>query len=184
MADDTDREVVVAVFPDRAPLEAAIDRLQSRGLDRSQLSLLSGTPEEAEEVATHETPSLDRDPRVDSDSTNVTPLVTGLPAYAAALVAVGVTVASGGTLAGVAVAALAAGAGGAALGAGANALLQGNLDRVYEDQLRLGGLILAVHPVRPEEKAVALEVLSGAGAVSVDTYPVTATSNQSSKTAG
>jgi hypothetical protein len=172
MAGESGTDVVVAVFPDRAPLEAAIDRLQSRGLDRSQLSLLSGTPEEAAEVATHATPSPERDPRVDSDAANMTPLVTGLPAYAAALVAVGVTVASGGTLAGVAIAALAAGAGGAALGAGANTLLRGNLDRVYEDQLRLGGLILAVHPVHEEEKAAALDVLNDAGAVSVNTYPM------------
>lgn len=183
MAEPNAPEVVVAVFPDRAPLEAAIDRLQSRGLDRSQLSLISGTPEDAADVATQATPVPERDPRVDSDAANITPLVTGLPAYAAALVAVGVTVASGGTLAGVAIAALAAGAGGAALGAGANTLLRGNLDQVYEDQLRLGGLILAVHPVLEEEKAAALDVLDHAGAVSVNTYPVSQ-AHQASNTPG
>jgi hypothetical protein len=181
MAPDTAPDVLVAVFADRKPLEATIDALQSRGLDRSQLSLLTGSPDNAEAMATGARPAAEGNPQVDADSTNLTPLVAGLPAYAAALVAVGVTVASGGTLAGVAIAALAAGAGGAALGAGANQLLQGNLDQVYEDQLRRGGLILAIHPVRPEETAAAQEVLKTSGALTVNSYPMPA---QESSTSG
>ena len=61
-------EVLVAVFADRAPLEAAIDDLQTHGLDRSQLSLLTGTPAQVAGSAAGTADAPEGNPQVDADS--------------------------------------------------------------------------------------------------------------------
>ncbi|MFO1075705.1 MAG: hypothetical protein U1E17_23975 [Geminicoccaceae bacterium] len=155
---------IVGVFDDRDRLEAAIEMLQSHGLERSQLTVL-GTADAVRgrlglEVAPPAEPGSQFETPVDrSEQQNMTPLLTGVPAYIGAAVAAGVTVASGGTLAGAAVAALLGATGGGLLGASAAGAMRDSVTGSYEEQLAHGGILLLVHPRRPEDIAHAREVL-------------------------
>src|SRR5688500_15160053 len=109
---------IIGVFQERDALERAIEMLQSHGLERSQLTVL-GTADAVRRrlgmpVSEPSDPgAAGTDAPVDaSEKQNMTPLLAGLPTYFGAVLAAGVTVASGGTLAGAAVAALLGGAGG------------------------------------------------------------------------
>ena len=156
---------IVGVFHDREAVEKAIETLQSRGIERSQLALLgsadavrgqlglpvaAGSPRVAEAEA----------PVDESDEQNMTPLLAGVPAYLGAVLAAGVAVASGGTLAGAAVAALLGGAGGGVLGTGAAGLFRGGVERSYEEQLAAGGILLLIHPRSEEDLVTARAVLA------------------------
>jgi hypothetical protein len=156
---------IVGVFHDRAAVETAIEMLQSRGLERSQLALLGSADAVREQlglqVAESTPASTESDAPVDeSEKQNMTPLLAGLPAYFGAVLAAGVAVASGGTLAGAAVAALLGGAGGGVLGTGAAGLFRGSVEDSYQQQLALGGILLLVHPRTEEDVATAKSVLA------------------------
>jgi hypothetical protein len=166
----------VGVFNDRDELESAIEMLQSHGLERSQLSILGTADAMRErlgmEVAQPSDPAGQVEAPVDkSEEQNVTPLLAGIPAYAGAVLAAGVTVASGGTLAGVAAAALLGGAGAGALGIGAASAVRGNVENSYEEQLAKGGILLLVHPRTPEDVTNAKEVLARHATRTTETKP-------------
>jgi hypothetical protein len=167
---------IIGVFQDREDLERAIEMLQSHGLERSQLSVLGsadairgrlGLPVAEPSAGAAESGA----PVDESDKQNMTPLLAGLPAYAGAVLAAGVAVASGGTLAGVAVAALLGGAGGGAVGAGAAGAFRGTVDETYGEQLAQGGILLLVHPRSDEDVAHAKEVLARHADRQVETSP-------------
>ena len=166
---------IIGVFQDRDGLERAIEMLQSHGLERSQLSVLGsadairgrlGLP-----VPGSGAESAQGAPVDESEKQNMTPLLAGVPAYLGAVLAAGVAVASGGTLAGVAVAALLGGAGGGALGAGAAGAFRGAVDDTYAEQLTQGGILLLVHPRSEEDVAHAREVLARHADRQVETSP-------------
>ena len=90
-----------------------------------------------------------------SEQQNVTPLLAGVPAYMGAVLAAGVAVASGGTLAGAAVA----------------ALFRGEVERSYEEQIAKGGILLLVHPRTPEDVTNAKEILNRHATRAVETEP-------------
>jgi hypothetical protein len=167
---------IVAVFHDRESLEKALEELQSHGLERSQLAILGtedavrhrlGLPvtESSAETAEVEAP-VDR-----SDQNNVARLLAGLPAYVGAVLAAGVAVASGGTLAGAAVAALAAGAGGGLVGAGAVKIFKDQVEGAYAEQLQQGGILLLVHPRSPEDIVNAKAILARRAERSIEQKP-------------
>ena len=162
------KHAVIGVFPDRAGVERAIEALQSRGFNQAQLNLLAAAPEKAAagEIG-QPTESAQKDALDREDSANVPPLVAGIPAYLGAVLAAGVTVASGGALAGVAIAALAGGAGGQAAGAGAARLFQDNVDSTYDEQLRRGGMVLMARLWSPGDAETARAVMREHGATSV-----------------
>jgi hypothetical protein len=101
----------------------------------------------------------------------MTPLLAGMPAYIGAVLAAGVAVASGGTLAGVAVAALLGGAGGGAVGAGAAGWFRGSVEETYARQLDQGGILLLVHPRAEDDVRHAQEVLARHADHQVETAP-------------
>jgi hypothetical protein len=156
---------IVGVFHDRAGVEAAIELLQSQGLERSQLAVLGSADTIRERLGMTIADSSDGDkessaPIDESEKQNVTPLLAGVPAYVAATLAAGVAIASGGTLAGAAVAALLGGAGGGVLGVGAAGLFRDSVDQSYTDQIERGGILLMVHPRSVEDLEHARTVLS------------------------
>ena len=110
--------------------------------------------------------------------------MTGLPAYVAAMVAVGVTVASGGTLAGVAIAALAAGAGGAAWVPGPASCCAAISIRSMRTSCARAASSWPSVRVRPEETAAAQEVLRKSGALSVNSYPASEATDQGRSVVG
>lgn len=138
---------VVAVFRDRDRLEKALQALQSEGFDRSQLSVLESgvSADRAIRGETLQTGDAVRHDPVDrADVGNLQGIATGIPAYLGAVLTAGVTVASGGTLAGVAIAALAGGLGGGAVGATAARVLSDSLEEPYEQELSKGGVLALV----------------------------------------
>ena len=167
---------IVGVFHNRESVESAIEMLQSHGIERGQLAVL-GTADSvrkqlglplAENVGASAEPQAPVD---QSEKQNMTPLLAGLPAYVGAVLAAGVTAASGGALAGVAVAALLGGAGGGVLGTGAASLFRGEVERSYEDQLAQGGILLLVHPRTDEDVATAKAILSEHADRQIETTP-------------
>lgn len=124
MASTTIREAV-AVFPDAAALEDAIDELRSSGFDRPEISLIAaqGTVDEKLDHIYERVSELEDDPSVPRTAYVSTEtrgdaeggLVGGLM-YVGAVTAAGAAVASGGTLAAAAAAAAVAGGVGATIG--------------------------------------------------------------------
>ena len=168
---------IVGVFHDRAEVEAAIELLQSHGLERSQLAVLGKADAISERLglqvdgAPSGPPSAAGTPVDESDKQNVTPLLAGIPAYVAAALAAGVAVASGGTLAGAAVAALLGAAGGGAIGAGAAGLFRDSVENSYAEQLVQGGILLLVHPRSQENLVRARAVLAKHADQQMETAP-------------
>jgi hypothetical protein len=173
---DPPQTQIIGVFQDRDGLEAAIEMLQSHGLERSQLSVL-GTADSVRErlgmaVEAPASESGQVEAPVDkSEEQNVTPLLAGVPAYLGAVIAAGVTVASGGTLAGVAVAALLGGAGGGVIGASAAGAMREEVEASYADQLEKGGILLLVHPRKPEDVDNAKAILAKHADRTIETEP-------------
>jgi hypothetical protein len=167
---------VIGVFHDRASVEAAIELLQSHGLERSQLAVLGSADTIRERLGMEVASSGDGDrsdsaPIDESEKQNVTPLLAGVPAYVAATLAAGIAIASGGTLAGAAVAALLGGAGGGVLGAGAAGVFRDTVDQSYAEQLTRGGVLLLVHPRSAEDLERARSVLAQHADRQIETPP-------------
>ena len=148
MATETIREAV-AVFDEPRALEIAISEVQSRGVDRAQLSILAPPSLEAwwlaDPARTAGDRSLSREAVVsDTDRRQGRVLGTGLAATIAGFAAAGVTVATGGVTAAT-IAAVAAAAGGAGLaGALIGRELASEQTSFLEAQLAAGGVLLWV----------------------------------------
>lgn len=155
---------VLGVFNERESLETAIQMLQSHGIERSQLTVLGTEDAMRGRLGLDVTPPANpggqgETPVDESEQQNITPLLAGMPLYIGAVLAGGITVASGGTLAVAAAAALAGAAGGGALGVGAASAMRGSVDESYADQLQKGGIVLLVHPRTPEDLETARRIL-------------------------
>jgi hypothetical protein len=163
MEQSTKREAV-AVFDDAEKLESAVSELQSKGIDRSELSFLAHDeshgrlPGEIRQAA--DDPTTPREPVVsDTDLRQGRVLGTGLAATIAAFAAAGLTVATGGVAAAtIAAAAVAAG------GVGAASTLFGR--KLADDQasfldaqLARGGVLLWVRTRNSASEQTVLEVL-------------------------
>jgi hypothetical protein len=164
MAFKTIREAV-AVFPNAASLEDAIEELRSSGFDRPEISLLAaqGTVDEKlghiyEKVSELvDDPSVPRTAYISTESRGDAEggLVGGLM-YIGAVTAAGAAVASGGTLAATVAAAAAAGGVGATIGGALALWVERHHADYLQDQLDHGGLLLWVRTrdQAREEKAV------------------------------
>jgi hypothetical protein len=181
MATETIREAV-AVFDEPRALEIAISEVQSRGVDRAQLSILAPPSLEAwwpkGPARTAGDRSLSREAVVsDTDRRQGRVLGTSLAATIAGFAAAGVTVATGGVAAAT-IAAVAAAAGGAGL---AGALIGRELAReqtsFFDAQLAAGGVLLWVSIRDPDAEQTVIDVLRRHSAhVSVHDHPVGAAS--------
>ena len=161
----SEHESIIAVFPNRDRLEVAIEELIGTGIDRSQVSLLASQAS-VEEIKRSRVVRVDETEEATdrADTGNVQGIMAGIPAYLAAVLAAGVTVASGGTLAGVALAALGGGAAGGLLGAGAAKAFGDSVDARYEEQLARGGIVVLVAPLDEAQAVKAEAILRGNGA--------------------
>jgi hypothetical protein len=101
---------------------------------------------------------------------NLTGMMASIPTYIGAVLAAGVTAASGGALGGVAVAALVGAAGGGAVGATAGRIFNDSIDASYDEQLRSGGIMLFVTLKHPGEAGAAKRVLEQHAAQRVETH--------------
>lgn len=166
---------IVGVFQSREELEKAFQDLQSYGIERAQLTIL-GTEAALRErlgVAVPARPhGSDVEAPVDTeDEANVSRIVAGIPAYLGAVLAAGVTVASGGALGVAAIAALAGGAGGGLLGYGAARALQNEVEGTYAEQLDHGGILLLVHPRSEQDAVNAKAILARRATRTIETDP-------------
>jgi hypothetical protein len=167
MTTDTVRELA-AVIGSRGELERAIDALQAAGIDRGRLSVLADIKtverELGHEVSTAEIRSrtdLERSPPRDrAEIGNAMGAVAGVPAYLGAVTAAGLVAASGGTLAGVAVAALAGGGTGGVLGGLLGKVVGEQALDPLDEQLARGGILLWVGVEDAAMEARAREVLA------------------------
>jgi hypothetical protein len=164
---------VVGLFRSPESLEAAISALTSSGWDRSELSLLAQKGafdpkppigrETAEQAA--DDPRTSRAPVVsEPDIRQGRTLATSLAGVAAAFIAVGATVVTGGTALAAIIGAAAAGGGAAvaveALGQWAG---KSRADFLHE-QIQRGGILLWVMLRSPEQEGKAREILMRHGA--------------------
>ena len=159
-------EAVVGVFRDRDRLEKALEGLQSNGFNRSQLSILATDRPASEAVRSGSFPISEERQEKPIDRAelgNVQGLAGAIPAYLGAVIAAGVTVASGGALAGVAIAALAGGA----AGVGAARMLREDLDSTYEEQLATGGIILIAWTRHAGDEDTARRIMAECGATDI-----------------
>jgi hypothetical protein len=153
----------VAVFDDSEKLESAVSELQSKGIDRSNLSFLAhasptecppgGLPRLADDPATPR-----EAPVTDTDLRQGRVLATSLGATVAAFAAAGFAVATGGVAA-AAAAAVAAGGGIGAIGALIGRKLAENEISFLDAQLARGGVLLWVRTPDVDAERRALEVL-------------------------
>jgi hypothetical protein len=157
---------VVAAFASRDVAEPALEQLQALGIDRAAISLVEASRPAAGLVAAPEqATATDARPIDRAETGNLQGLVAGIPAYLGAVLAAGVTVASGGALAGVAIAALAGGAAGGAVGGVAARLLGEGIDARYDEQLRRGGIVVMIACPDAATAARAVAALREAGAL-------------------
>jgi hypothetical protein len=160
METETIREAV-AVFDGAEILENALSDLQSRGVDRADLSILApeSSPDPPSGSDAQAGPSLHRGAVVsDTDLRQGRILATGLAATVAGFAAAGATVASGGlALPAIAAATAAGGVGLASALIGRR--LSDELASFLEAQLARGGILLWVHIRNPVVEKTVLEVL-------------------------
>jgi hypothetical protein len=163
MEDPSIREAV-AVFDDPERLESAVSELQSKGIARSELSVLAPASLTGHRLGDlrreAEDPTAPREPVVsDTDLRQGRVLGTSLAAAIAALAAAGISVATGGVAAAtIAAAAVAAGGVGAA-GALFGRILADDQTSFLEEQLARGGVLLWVRTRDVAAERRALEVL-------------------------
>jgi len=165
----------VAIFPSAATLVEAADRLQSSGVDRARLSVLSaGTPEQVEKLEKagfQNVRDLLADPYVQrtaymepNDVTGARGALVSTLVYVGAAVGIAAATAASPLLAPAVAAAAAAGAAGGGIGA---FLIHrfGRAETWVEEGLAHGGLVLWVF-LRDDEQKV-IDILKQAGGTNV-----------------
>jgi len=150
-------------FPSDSALENAIDRLRLAGFDRADINLpVNASPSES-------TPEHGaEDPHTEDDNQQMRTLHASLAGTAAALLAAGVVIGTGGAAAPAVAAAVAAGA---AAGGVAHSVSHGSdndLHRQREAAAARGELILAVHVPDTVKQALAEDAMRAAGATRVE----------------
>jgi hypothetical protein len=164
---DTIREAV-AVFDTADEFDAAIEDLMSAGFDRADISLLAGQ-HAVEEKLGHRyrrVADVEDDPNVprtyyveESDVAEAEAGVVGALMYIGAAATAGAVVASGGTLAGVIMAAALAGTAGGLIGSVLAGIIGSRHAEHLHEQLEAGGLLLWVHLRDAAHEARAVEIL-------------------------
>lgn len=157
----------VAVFSDESDLQAAIDELLSHGFDRAEISLLASehaveqklghryrkVTEMEDDANVPRASYVSRESLGDAEGSLI-----GAPLYAAAVMAAGAIVISGGSLLAAIAGATVAGGVGAAIGSILTRIVSERQARYVQDQLEHGGLLLWVRTwnVDDEKRAVGI----------------------------
>lgn len=169
------------VIPDTAPVREAVglfnnvdalydcvEELQSRGFDRSEITLLdhprltNGLSRNSvnDTHLAEDSPTAARGPFIDPQSLgDAEGALIGIPLYIFTIIGAGVTAAYGGTIGMIITAAVVMGVIGIALGGGAAYWLKQRHDTYYTDQLQHGGIPLWIHIKDKEHERQAVESL-------------------------
>lgn len=171
----------VGVFEDAGKMEGAIEELEESGFDRAAISLLASDETVRKKLGHrfYDAKSLEDNPAAPRKAFVSTAavgdaegaLIGGL-VYAGALVAAGVTVASGGAFGALLAAAVAGGASGGLVGGVLAALVGENQARKIEEEIRHGGLLVWVRTPDEDDEKRAVEVLKRNGAADVHVHTV------------
>jgi hypothetical protein len=156
------KEGVIAVFRDRDRLEQAMEGLQEHGFNRSRIHLLSNV-DAAKRLGVAASEGEAKHPVDRAEQGNIQGMLAGIPTYIGALLAAGVTVASGGTFAGVALAAVGGAVGAGAIGAGAAKLFNDRVAARYGSELESGGIVVLVTTAGDSEVSRASDILTQHG---------------------
>lgn len=158
----------VGYFKTVEDLEAAIDELESAGFDHAEISLLAAerTVDEKLGHKYRKVSELEDDPAVPrtfyvprESIGDVEGALISTPLYLAAVTAIGVIVASGGTLAAVIAGAAAAGGAGGLIGTALAKRVGDRHAQYLEQQLAHGGLVLWVRTWDSAEERRAVAIL-------------------------
>lgn len=184
---DTDAPITtvreaVAAFHNFDQLQAAVDELLDYGFDRSEISVLASEKAVTEKLGHvyQRVSELEDDPNAPrtafvsrDDVTEAKAFTISSLGYVGAVAAIGVIVASGGTLAAVIGGALLAGGAGAGLGSIlARAIGRENAKNI-ETQIERGGVLLWVRTRDAAHEQRALEVLKKHGGADVHIHAIT-----------
>lgn len=170
---ETQTREAVGLFHDEKNLQDAADELLINGFNHADLSLLA--THHAVETRLggmyQRVADLEDNPRVafeafvDSDSrTEGKGVLVGGLFYIGALAAAGMVVASGGTVAALALGVAAGGGAGGVIGVVLGRFLEKHHAHTLQEHLDKGGLLLWVHTVDAEHERKALDILRRAGA--------------------
>jgi hypothetical protein len=152
---------VCGEFHDKDKLQAALSKLEGSLFQRADLSVrIPGLPDDAS-YTNRETPMREDDVR------NLRQLGVGISSYVAAVLAAGVTIASGGAALPAVAAAAAAGGATAAAGEAVGQTAAPRGETTQQEAAEAGGVILMVHAPSPEKQAKAEELLRACGATRV-----------------
>ena len=171
--DYTSREVV-AVLPDEKSLDAAIDTLFSRGIDRAQISVLAERAMLPRSVT-----ALEDDPVAPlgaymspSSRTEIEAASVGLPVFVAGVGSYALVLASGGSLAVALSALLLSGAVGGGIGGLLAHTIAKHHTRSIAGQIASGGLLVWVNPRTRAQEEAAIDVLRRNGGRDVHVHEV------------
>ncbi|MCU0837131.1 MAG: general stress protein [Rhodospirillales bacterium] len=171
----------VGVFNHQDSLQAAIDDLLEHGFDRAEISVLASEKAVADKLGhlyqrvseLEDDPNTPRTAFVSKDDVTEAKAfaISGL-GYVGAVAAVGIIVASGGTLAAVIGGALAAGGVGAGLGSVLARAIGRESAKNIETQIARGGILLWVRTRDPLHETRAVEVLKKHGGSDVHIHDI------------
>ena len=159
----------VGVFKDAKSLQAALDDLQEHGFMRQELSILADEKTVKQKLGhvyervedAEDDPKAPRTIFVPNEVIGeMEGAFIGLPLYIAAVTAVGIVAASGGTFLYATVAAAAAAASGATIGGIIASFIDDHHAGFIENQIHRGGLLLWVHLRSPDLEEKAKKILS------------------------
>lgn len=158
----------VGIFQEVDAFEAAINELQQCGFARHELSVLANEEAVERELGhiykrveeMEDSPNAPRTVFIPNETIKEAEgAIFSLPLYIAGMSALGVVVASGGTLLTILVATLGASGAGALIGGALASFLGEDHAESIQNQLDHGGLLLWVHTDTPEKEKTAVEIL-------------------------
>lgn len=160
---------IVAVFHSPQQLDAAVSDLCSSGWDRAELSLLGrkndlAPNEDADDIARNSSAAPRAAVATDTDERQDAVLAGSMAGVAAAFVASGAIVATGGTALVALIGAAAAGGGGAVAGNYIGHMLGREAAEPVEDQIKRGGIVLWALLRSSDQEPRARDILSRHGA--------------------
>ena len=176
------RREVVGIFDTPESLEATMAELSNSGFDRADMSLLGQksllVPEPTTEGSSEDIaddPTVQRDAIVtEPDIRQSRTLAAGMAGVAAAFLASGATIMTGGTALAAIIGAAAAG-GGATIAVDAiGKLLAEKRSAFLEEQIRHGGIVLWVTLPAPERETQVKKIMTRNGAIAVHVHDAAA----------
>lgn len=172
-----DYREIVGTFHNSEDLERAVSTLSSAGWDRSEMSLLAQRGVLFPEHVKANTETLADDPKAERDAVISDPdirqgrtLAASMIGLAAAFLASGATIMTGGAVLAAVIGAAAAGGGAAAIVEGFGRWADTKHTNFLREQIKGGGILLWAKLDRPEQEETARSILAECGAANVHVH--------------